>query len=254
MSQPLPQQGYSQPSPDQFKPVFNQDELRVLRECNRESFYFRSLPIAAALSTTAFVAMRQGIVRVSQKFGYIPKMLGATFVGYFLGKISYQNACAEKLMQLPNSPVGEALRKRKGRLGFQETLGMEPGFSVAFPSSETSSGTETPIFDDHRPDVRDHNEGLHDYERGVTDSLTPYTEASSSLPQQHTSYQELRRQNREEYINKMAEKYRRPSTDPLPEGGSPPHIEESQPPQPVYRPPPRTTVRKNQYGDEVYEN
>lgn len=58
---------------------------------------------------------------MSSRFGYAPKMFGAAFVGYFTGKLSYQNVCAEKLMQLPDSPVGEVLRKRKGRLGFQET-------------------------------------------------------------------------------------------------------------------------------------
>lgn len=58
---------------------------------------------------------------MSERFGYAPKMIGGAVVGYFLGKVSYQNACAEKLMQLPNSPIGEALRKRKGRLGFQES-------------------------------------------------------------------------------------------------------------------------------------
>lgn len=40
-------------------------------------------------------------------------------------------------------------------------------------------------------------------------ALTPYTEVSPNVSQQYTTYQELRRQNREEYVTKMAEKYRR---------------------------------------------
>lgn len=242
---------------EQYRPAFNQDELRVLRECNRESFYFRCVPFAAALSTAAYFAMRQGVLKVSHRFGYAPKMFGAAFVGYFTGKLSYQNACAEKLMQLPDSPVGEALRKRKGRLGFQDTLGVEPGFSVGFPSNELgTSDSQEPIFDDHRPDLRDHNEGLDDYERGVTESLTPYTEVSPNVTQQHTTYQELRRQNREEYVSKMAEKYRRPPLDHIPESSSSSlPSEDHQPTQPIFKPPPllRNSVKKNQYGDDIFE-
>lgn len=239
------------------RPTFNQEELRVLRECNRESFYYRSLPIAAGFSAATFVAMKRGILKVNQRFGYTPKMIGAAFIGYFVGKISYQNICAEKLMQLPDSPIGEVLRKRKGRMGFQETLGMEPGFSVGYPSTELGSSTsDAPIFDDHRPDVRDHSEGLDDYERGVTESLTPYTETSSSIPQQYTTYQELRRQNREEYVNKMAEKYRRLPADASPESGLHPSVtEDFHSAQPIYKsvPTPPTHSKKNQYGDEVYD-
>lgn len=46
----------------------------------------------------------------------------AATMGYFVGKLSYQTKCAEKLMTLPNSPLAEALRQRKGKskTGFQE--------------------------------------------------------------------------------------------------------------------------------------
>lgn len=38
-------------------------------------------------------------------------------IGYFLGKFSYQNKCAEKIMQLPNSKLAEMLKmKKKGGL------------------------------------------------------------------------------------------------------------------------------------------
>ncbi|XP_047489504.1 OCIA domain-containing protein 1-like isoform X1 [Penaeus chinensis] len=252
-------QGYPPPVPDQQfqKPVFNQEELRVLRECNLESFYFRCVPLAAAFTSATYIAMRRGIFKVSEKFGYTPKMLGAAFIGYFAGKLSYQNACAEKLMKLPNSPVGEALRKRKGRLGFQESLSMEPGFSVAFPGEKEGSGPQQPIFDDHRPDLRDHNEGLDEYQRGVTDSLTPYTEVPLESAQSYTTYEELRRQNREEYVNRMADKYRKLPAEPTPEGpgfGTSHLPEEPQPQAQTFRPPSfRPSVKKNQYGDEVYD-
>ena len=34
-------------------------------------------------------------------------------MGYFVGKFSYQKQCAEKIMALPNSKLGEMLRQRK---------------------------------------------------------------------------------------------------------------------------------------------
>ncbi|XP_068203456.1 OCIA domain-containing protein 1 [Palaemon carinicauda] len=255
------EQGYppaGPPTPDQqFKPVFNQEELRVLRECNIESFYYRCVPMAAALTTAAFIAMRKGVLKVSERYGYSPKMLGAALLGYFAGKFSYQNACAEKLMRLPDSPVGEALRKRKGRVGFQESLSMEPGFTVAIPSSDSEpQHPRQPIFDDHRPDL--YNEGLDDYERGVTDSLNPYTESNTASPQNYTTYEELRRQNREEYVGRMAEKYRRPLSDLPSDSGSSlpagyPISPSPPPPQPQPRPSPPRVVKRNQYGDEILD-
>ncbi|XP_076053275.1 OCIA domain-containing protein asrij [Oratosquilla oratoria] len=193
-----------------MRQIFTPEELRTLRECSNEAFYYRCMPLAAILSSGVFIAIRRGILSASPRFGYVPKILGASLVGYFGGKLSYQSACAEKIMRLPNSPLGEALRKKKGVVGFQETLAMEPGFSLGFDSSTAAERqSEQPIFDDHRPDVRDHVEGLDDYHK-VTDSLSPYTEQpSDTAPQQFTSYAELRQMNREEYVNKMAERYRR---------------------------------------------
>lgn len=40
-------------------------------------------------------------------------------------------------------------------------------------------------------------------------ALTPYTEVPLESAQSYTTYEELRRQNREEYVNRMADKYRK---------------------------------------------
>lgn len=276
---PAQQQGYppQQQQPEQPKrPVFNSDELRVLRECNKESFYYRCLPFAFLGTSASYMAMRTGYLNQSARFGYAPKMMGAAIVGYFLGKMSYQNACAEKLMKLPNSPIGEALRKRKGQVGFQESLSLEPGFKME-EKWECPPGQQ-PIMEDHRPDLRDRQEGLDDYNR-ITDALAPYTETDAAVaPQNYTTYEELRRQNREEYNKRMEERYRRPQgplndlspapsnigpTDgsyyppPTPEGPPPPYVELS----PGYEPSASTSLsppiseprmRKNKYGDDVY--
>jgi hypothetical protein len=75
---------------------------------------------------TLFKAVRinchfTGYLKASARWGAGPKMLVGSVLGYFIGKLSYQSKCAEKLMQLPNSPLAELLRKQKGRMGFQES-------------------------------------------------------------------------------------------------------------------------------------
>lgn len=54
-----------------------------------------------------------GVLRPSARYGAIPKVAVAVVIGYFFGKFSYQQKCAEKLMQLPNSQIGEMLRQRR---------------------------------------------------------------------------------------------------------------------------------------------
>lgn len=39
---------------------FTNEELQVLKECNRESFYFRSLPFGTVLGTAAYYAVKGG--------------------------------------------------------------------------------------------------------------------------------------------------------------------------------------------------
>lgn len=69
-----------------------------------------------------YVTLTVGYLKGSTKWGPWPKVIAGVTVGYFAGKLSYQSKCAEKLMTLPDSPLAEALRQRKGKskTGFQE--------------------------------------------------------------------------------------------------------------------------------------
>ena len=49
----------------------------------------------------------------SPKYGPIPKVALGVVLGYFAGKFSYQTKCAEKIMRIPNSQLGEMLRRRR---------------------------------------------------------------------------------------------------------------------------------------------
>ncbi|XP_018803386.1 PREDICTED: OCIA domain-containing protein 1-like isoform X1 [Bactrocera latifrons] len=44
---------------------FSADEIRVLRECNSESFFQRSLPLGTALGVGAYLAVKNGFVQNS---------------------------------------------------------------------------------------------------------------------------------------------------------------------------------------------
>ncbi|KAF4530209.1 hypothetical protein B566_EDAN018311 [Ephemera danica] len=98
--------------------------MRVLKECNRESFYQRSLPLGTLLGLGTFYAVKSGYFRTSARWGATPKVIVAAVTGYFFGKLSYQKTCAEKMMALPNSPLGETLRRRRQQAG-----GMASSFS-----------------------------------------------------------------------------------------------------------------------------
>ena len=60
-----------------------------------------------------------GYLKSNPRWGASVKVTIAAILGFFLGKMSYQSKCAEMIMALPTSPLGEMLRQRK-RGGFQE--------------------------------------------------------------------------------------------------------------------------------------
>lgn len=85
---------------------FSPEELKVLQQCNRDSLFQRSLPLGTTFGLAVWYAIKQGMLQPGIKFGSGPKVLAGITVGYFIGKLSYQTVCAEKLMTLPNSKLG----------------------------------------------------------------------------------------------------------------------------------------------------
>ncbi|KAL7841096.1 hypothetical protein SRHO_G00247870 [Serrasalmus rhombeus] len=91
-----------------------EEERRVFKECNQESFWYRSVPISvSSMALTQFLISR-GALTASPRFGSVPKVLFAGACGYFAGKLSYMKTCQEKFKRLENSRLGEALRQRAG--------------------------------------------------------------------------------------------------------------------------------------------
>ncbi|XP_026912273.2 OCIA domain-containing protein 1 isoform X2 [Acinonyx jubatus] len=92
-----------------------EEERRVFAECNDESFWFRSVPLAATSMLITQGLISKGILSSHPRYGSIPKLLFACIMGYFAGKLSYVKTCQEKFKNLENSPLGEALRSGQAR-------------------------------------------------------------------------------------------------------------------------------------------
>lgn len=204
---------------------FSPEELRVLRECNKESFYKRCLPISAFLATSTYLGVKNGFLKPNLNFGATPKIVVSVIVGYFIGKFSYQQKCAEKLMQLPNSRLGEALRQRR-RGTSQDTF--DSGFGSGMSLSAFGNVPKSDMYSDFNPNnsldldtTRPENPGLDDYYRPSLDN--PVFEEEEEMPPMQkytTSYEELRKKNREEYQQKRMGNFKdftnssRPPTTP----------------------------------------
>ncbi|XP_049900401.1 OCIA domain-containing protein 1-like [Epinephelus moara] len=111
------------------------EERKVFRECNEESFWYRSVPFSVVSMALTQALVAKGTLSASPRFGSLPKVAFAGFCGYLAGKMSYMKTCQEKFKRLENSPLGEALRQRTGL----------PPHSKA-PQSEMSD-PDTPSFE-----------------------------------------------------------------------------------------------------------
>ncbi|XP_022129499.2 OCIA domain-containing protein 1 [Pieris rapae] len=218
----------SSAAPHKFSP----EELRVLQECNTESFFQRSLPLGTMFGLGAYFGVQQGHFKPNPRFGAFPKVTLAVIMGYFLGKLSYQQACAEKLMALPGSYIGQLLRERKeGKFSATHApapptmFGAAPGdiYSDAGPGNSLDLDTDRPLFSE------DSFNATSEYGKLLEPELSP------SRPVQ--SYEELRRRNRGEYNDARQDPYK---VDP----NSVPAVT-----RPTPRPPTPTVT--NKYGDEM---
>lgn len=256
---PHQEQGHRNALNFQFSP----EELKVLQECNREAFFQRSMPLGTVFGLGTYYAVQRGFLKPSVRFGAGPKVFVGITLGYFIGKLSYQNRCAEKLMRIPNSRLADMIRQRRqGSSAGVERLLPDQGFGAGSmlspfgPTSPSDSTTEqhfrnrdsinidinTPSFsgldDTGRPSI--------DSDRGLDEDL----QLPAVPPPVTKSYEELRRQNREEYMRRQQTPHRQPTMledvppvrrEPVPPPNA--RVDDQQPQQPAQ---PQV---KNKYGD-----
>ncbi|XP_072476824.1 OCIA domain-containing protein 1 isoform X2 [Notamacropus eugenii] len=192
-----------------------EEERRVFAECNRESFWYRSVPFSAASMLVTQGLIVKGILSSHPKYGSVPKLVFACVMGYFAGKISYVKTCQEKFKRLENSPLGEALRLGQGRRlaspgyfsqksGFESKVTEHSSFGTS-PTSE-SSAKEAPIPPyEPIPFSASMNESTP---TGITDykAREPDTTVEESPKRKVVTYEELRNKNRETYEVTLSQK------------------------------------------------
>jgi len=157
----------------QPKLTLSPEEKAVMKECTDESFWYRSLPLSVALMGTAHLLVERGILKPSLRYGSKPKVAIASFLGYFFGKFSYAEACANKfLSKAPRSEISDAIRARRGLPALEPEPSNGPDYSgLGVPQQESS-----PLQYGYQP------------EQGVT---------GSPQPPSTNNYEDLRRRNRE---------------------------------------------------------
>ncbi|XP_025418670.1 OCIA domain-containing protein 1 isoform X2 [Sipha flava] len=181
---------------------FSPEEKKVMQECNRDSFYERSLPLSLTFGAGTYMVINAGFLKRSLKWGPWPKVIGAGLLGYVIGKYSYQNKCAERLMQIPNSEIGRVLRERRGKAMGENSQGniltptIIPGVQDTDVSSfETDYKSDIDI-DMHKPmnsldtDYRPNYDGL---------SSTKNNEYPMSSYNSPITYDILRARNRQDF-------------------------------------------------------
>ncbi|XP_046892799.1 OCIA domain-containing protein 1 [Hypomesus transpacificus] len=214
--------------------VPTEEEKRVFKECNQESFMYRSLPFSAVAVGVTQVLVAKGVLAPSPRFGSLPKIIFAGMVGYIGGKISYAKVCQEKFKNLENSPLGEALRQGRRQIPQQfapqtqsEMGDPQQAAYVPIPASDSfsndlSSAYQPPAFSDSAPSAPGDD---------IINPPAPSYLEDEGPRRDPVMYENLRSRNREHYEVNMTQKADA-SLQPR-AGRAGPHAE----------------VKKNKYGD-----
>uniref|UniRef100_T1ITZ0 OCIA domain-containing protein n=1 Tax=Strigamia maritima TaxID=126957 RepID=T1ITZ0_STRMM len=91
------------------------EEIRVLRECERESLYYRCAPFSAIAMGGVVYAGKYGFLGANSFWAVVIKVMAAGFAGFAFGKLTYRQQCLEKLMKLPNSDLGESIKRMQAK-------------------------------------------------------------------------------------------------------------------------------------------
>jgi len=237
----------------QPKLTLSPEEKAVMKECTDESFWYRSLPLSVALMGTAHLLVERGILKPSLRYGSKPKVAIASFLGYFFGKFSYAEACANKfLSKAPRSEISDAIRARRGLPALEPEPSNGPDYSgLGVPQQESSPlqygyqpeqgvpGSPQPPSTNNYEDLRRRNREM---------SQVPNDGYRSSMPQvgqgvegqSGSAYDDLRRRNRESNQQPESQPYPRPPA-PL------------QPQQPGGYQPQKQGQGESKYGDDGFE-
>ncbi|XP_025054119.1 OCIA domain-containing protein 1 isoform X2 [Alligator sinensis] len=196
-----------------------EDERRLLRECSRESFWYRSAPYSLISMFLTSHLMKRGVITTNSRFGVVAKLSFAGIIGYVAGKISYMPACREKFKRLKTSPLTEFMQKgprciaddysaKKSQFAdepSQSAFGPAPTTKVTLPSSYSDEHSSTDQFSNYEPVP--FSASLNESSpTGITDrsDQEPVLLQEETPKRKTVTYEELRNKNREAWPYKEA--------------------------------------------------
>ncbi|XP_060720676.1 OCIA domain-containing protein 1-like isoform X1 [Tachysurus vachellii] len=174
------------------------EERKVFKQCDTESFWYRSVPFSASTMALTHMLITHGKLTSSPRFGSLPKVLFAGMCGYFAGKLSYVKTCQNKFYNLENSPIGEALRQRHRHQRPPQLAGPQselreddkPQFEVFQSESVSEAPYSPPDYSHTTPSAQQHDLHIH----ALRDE-----EDEQEVKSKPIFYEELRNKNRENY-------------------------------------------------------
>ena len=173
--------------------VFTPEDLRILRECNRESFYRRCLPLLIAgnaLTHTWFNRAPEPLSRNKRMSGHFIVSVAM----WITGKLSYRRTCEEKLVTSGySSRLVDSIRKRRGITSTESEL------SGDYYGDDNQTMTFDWKEDDRQSVMKDdHNRSQQQFGDGPTGDKPFYgdDDMSPESRREFTSYDVLRQQNR----------------------------------------------------------
>ncbi|XP_053185905.1 OCIA domain-containing protein 1-like [Scomber japonicus] len=225
------------PAPMGMDYIPTEEERRVFKECNHESFWFRSVPFSVVSMAITQALVARGTLSASPRYGSLPKLAFAGICGYVAGKMSYMKTCQEKFKSLENSPLGEALRQRTGlppysrgpqsEMSDPNTQSFDTMFQAAEAPVQATVQTREHGFG-YNPEVPAQMKKTDDFSAPVESYMEEEEPRRKAI-----LYEDLRLKNRENYevtLTQRAETLLKPS----PEKGSER---------------PKNEAKKNIYGD-----
>ena len=210
-----------------------------MESCTNEAFWYRSIPIGAFLASVVHLGVQRGFIKPSLNYGSRPKVILGGIVGYFLGKASYVNVCADKfLVEAPDSHIADAVRFNRGiptrNPNFEQEMKSRAGM-VGVDSNASGGGgggfqPQSPIYNNPNSPTYIPPGDQQQQQAGAGEPLS--------------GYDELRRRNREGAGGQPG--FSVPLSPPPPP--PPPPSAEAGPPSKL-----RPTQPLNKYGDEGFE-
>ncbi|KRZ34168.1 OCIA domain-containing protein 1, partial [Trichinella pseudospiralis] len=172
------------------------EEQNIVRECARESFIYRTLPMTVAGCFFAKYFQKSGLTKGHPIYGMSVHYLAIFGVAYLFGKFSYISKCKEKILKrIPNSDLADAVRKSNQSTIFQGNVGKRHDTTNTNGFGNEAEGG---LMQNNFSDIFDQTEIMGKGFKPNNDNGGEKMESKAKV-----TYDSLRMKNRQEFINQQ---------------------------------------------------